>query len=502
MNREEAEILVARHFDGDLSAAEKEALQRELASDRALAELFSEQELAHRHLETLKLRWSLPADFAQRVAAGLPATSEKETLIARYFDGGLSAAEQEQLKRELAQDRELAELFNEQELAHRNLETLKLRWSLPADFTAQVLSQLPQAPEFVSQSEGTVFNWRALAVAASVLLVMGLVLGAAYINRDAGIRPDDGVAEKDDRRLPPVLVDAGPRAEVVAYSAGNVTVADTRGVTREKTVERQVALPAEVQAPADTHAVVRVGGGKAVLSPGAKARLSAKGEGVTLQPLDGDVYMEADADGVMDAQVADVAVSVKKAGVTLRRRGNQYRAEPSHGETTLRHGALTASVSDKQFAIIEEDGAFQVQEGARPQLDTWAAAGRADELKRHVATLMGVRVNDINVEKWNEVIAGLAAQPTERATHAAFMRFALRMSLLEDSATEEIHAFEKIAEILAVGTTEEDVPASLRMMLKLAEKRFEDPEQKAILKAQFKRWREECERHAREQRSR
>ncbi|HRJ78960.1 MAG TPA: hypothetical protein PLF37_10670, partial [Planctomycetota bacterium] len=83
-----------------------------------------------------------------------------------------------------------------------------------------------------------------------------------------------------------------------------------------------------------------------------------------------------------------------------------------------------------------------------------------------------------------------------------FMRFALRMSLLEDSATEEIHAFEKIAEILAVGTTEEDVPASLRMMLKLAEKRFEDPEQKAILKAQFKRWREECERHARDQRSR
>ena len=126
MTREETEILIARYFDGDLSAAEKAALDRELEATRELAELFNEQELAHRNLETLKLSWSLPADFAARVTLNLPA-AEKETLVARYFDGDLSAAEQEQLKRELANDRELAELFNDQQAAHRNLETLKLR---------------------------------------------------------------------------------------------------------------------------------------------------------------------------------------------------------------------------------------------------------------------------------------------------------------------------------------------------------------------------------------
>ncbi len=506
MNREELEILIARHFDGDLSSAEKELLMSHVAADRELAELFSEQEVAHRNLETLKLRWALPADFSSRVVANLPATSEFETLIARYFDGDLSTAEKEQLEREIAAEPELASLFNDQELAHRDLESLKLRWTLPADFTSHVMAQLPGAPAFDSEDVATSsFNWRSLAMAASILLVMGLMLGVAYVNRNEGL-PAEGVATDGKATKQPIQTpsEVKPLTSVFAYSTGDVRIADAGSITVNKSINREIALPADIAAPADTHAVVKIGNGTAVLSPGARARFTQRPEGVSMQPLDGDIYMEADADSVMDAQVSDVSVSVEKGGMTLRRRGCEYFAEPSHGNARLRHGLVVASMNEKQFAVIQDNGAFSVQQGSRPQLDNWAAAGRADELKRHVAKLAGVQPDDLNLKRWNSFIAGLAAKPQERATNAAFMRIMLDSGLLNEISEEEINTearqtLVKIIEILEYGTRESDIPPPVRLMLKAFEKNLTTPEFRSMIKDHIRRFSEECEKEAQRQ---
>jgi len=491
MTREETEILIARYFDGDLSAAEKAALDRELGAQRELAELFNEQELAHRNLETLKLSWSLPADFAARVTLNLPA-AEKETLVARYFDGDLSAAEQEQLKRELANDRELAELFNDQQAGHRNLETLKLRWSLPADFAKGVLAGLPEQ----ERQEAPVariysIHWKQVAMAASVALVAGLILLNSYISQPVNMPPiaDGGF----DRNLP----QPAPRAYVSTYSSGEVSVAAAGNTVADKSFKGDVILPAVISAPADAHAVVKVENGTAVLPKGARARLSANNGRLSLEPIEGDLYLESDADGLVDASVADVSVSVQKGGVTLRKQGKQYFAQPSHGQATLKGRSNTLSVSARElnFGVISEDGAIEIQQGEAAPLADWAAEGRADELRRHVQKLFKVKIDDLN--KWNEVIKAMAAQPAERARQAAFMKFMVEESLLEQVSPEQQDAFKAIAEILTVGTTDEDIDPRTKDGIKMMHEMLKDEQTRQLVKQFIKSWFDDCGRIAR-----
>jgi anti-sigma factor RsiW len=495
MTREETEILIARYFDGDLNAAEKAALDRELAKERELAELFNEQELAHRNLETLKLSWSLPADFAARVTLNLPA-AEKETLVARYFDGDLSAAEQEQLKRELANDRELAELFNDQQAAHRNLETLKLRWSLPADFAKGVLAGLPEQ----ERQEAPVariysIHWKQVAMAASVAIVAGLILLNSYISQPVQMPP---IAEGGfDRNLP----EPAPRAYVSTYSSGEVRVAAAGNTVADKSFKGDVILPAVISAPADAHAVVKVENGTAVLPKGARARLSANNGRLALEPIEGDLYLESDADGLVDASVADVSVSVQKGGVTLRKQGKQYFAQPSHGQATLkgRSGTMFVSARELNFGVISENGSIEIQQGEAAPLADWAAEGRADELRRHVQNLFKIKIDDLN--KWNEVIKAMAAQPGMRATNALMMQFMVEEKLLEKCTVEQQEAFAGIAKILAVGTTEDDIDARAKGYLEAMKKSLQDEgrreQAQQFVKLIIERWFEDCGRIAR-----
>ncbi|CAG0959695.1 hypothetical protein PLCT2_00682 [Planctomycetaceae bacterium] len=490
MTREETEILIARYFDGDLNAADKAALDRELAKERELAELFNEQELAHRNLETLKLSWSLPADFAARVTLNLPA-AEKETLVARYFDGDLSAAEQEQLKRELASDRELAELFNDQQAAHRNLETLKLRWSLPADFAKGVLAGLPEQ----EREEATVariysIHWKQVAMAASVAIVAGLILLNSYISQPVKIAE---IAETWDKHLPA----AAARTFVAAYSSGDVRVADAAATVTNKNFKGDLILPAEISAPADTHVVINVGNGTAVLPKGARARLSTNKGRLALEPLDGDLYLESDADGLVDASVSDVSVSVQKGGVTLRKQGKQYFAQPSHGQATLKGRTSTQLVSARElnFGVISENGVIEIQQGEAAPLADWAAEGRADELRRHVQNLFKIKIDDLN--KWNEVIKAMAAQPAERARQAAFMKFMVDESLLEQVSPEQQDAFKAIAEILTVGTADEDIDQRTKDGISMMHEMLKDEQTRLLVKQFIKSWFEDCGRIAR-----
>lgn len=489
MNREEAEILVARYFEGDLSAAEKDALNQELASDRELASLFSDQDLAHRNLETLKLRWSLPADFAARVTENLPVL-EKEKLVARYFDGDLSTAEKDQLKRELAQDRDLAALFSAQEVAHRDLGTLKLRWSLPADFTASVLAGLPAEREEAPVARIYSIHWKQVAMAASVAIIVGLVFSMAYISQPVSM---PGIVANWDKLLP----EAAPRAYVSTYSTGDVRVADLGSTTVNKSFKGDVILPAEITAPAEAHVVVNVGSGTAVLPKGAKARLSAVNGRLTLEPVEGDLYLEADADGAMDASVSDVSVSVQKGGVTLRKQGKNYLAEPSHGQATLRGRKSTANVSahEMQFGVISADGNFEIQKGEAAPLADWAAAGRADELRRHVQNLFNIKIDDLN--KWNEVIDAMAAQPAERARQAAFMQFMVEEKLLEQCSPEQQEAFAAIAKILAEGTAADDVGKDTRDAISMMKEMLKDEQLKQLVKFAIKGWFDDCGRISR-----
>ena len=493
MNREEAEILVARYFEGDLSAAEKDALNKELASDRELASLFSDQDVAHRNLETLKLRWSLPADFAARVTENLPVL-EKEKLVARYFDGDLSTAEKDQLKRELAQDRDLAALFSDQEIAHRDLETLKLRWTLPADFTSSVLAGLPATQDREDAPVARVYSihWKQVAMAASVAIVAGLVFTMAFISQPVGM---PGIVASFDKNLPP----AAPRAYVSTYSSGDVRVSDAGSTVLNKSFKGDVILPAEITAPSDTHVVLNIGSGTAVLPKGAKARLVANDGRVSIVPVDGDLYLESDADGVMDATVSDVSVSVQKGGVTLRKQGEKYFAEPSHGKATLKGRAHSASVSahEMQFGVISQDGAIEIQKGEGTPLADWAAAGRADELKRHVVTLMKLKESDISVERWNEVIKAMAAQPAERARQAAFMQFMVDEKLLEQVSPEQQGAFAAIAKILAEGTTQDDIDKDTRDAVELMKEMLKDEQARQWVKFMIKGWFDDCGRISR-----
>jgi hypothetical protein len=494
MTREETEILIARYFDGDLNAADKAALDRELAKERELAELFNEQELAHRNLETLKLSWSLPADFAARVTLNLPA-AEKETLVARYFDGDLSAAEQEQLKRELANDRELAELFNDQQGAHRNLETLKLRWSLPADFAKSVLAGLPERErEEAPVARIYSIHWKQVAMAASVAIVAGLILLNSYISQPVKF---GDIADNWDKDLPP----AAARTYVSTYSNGDVRVADAGATVTNKNFKGDVILPVVISAPADAHAVVKVENGTAVLPKGARARLSTNKGRLALEPLEGDLYLESDADGLVDASVADVSVSVQKGGVTLRKQGKQYFAQPSHGQATLkgRSSTLLVSARELNFGVISENGAIEIQQGEAAPLADWAAEGRADELRRHVQNLFKVKIDDLN--KWNEVIKAMAAQPGMRATNALMMQFMVDEKLLEKCTVEQQEAFAGIARILAVGTTDDDIDARTKGYLEAMRKSLQDEgrreQAQQFVKLIIERWFEDCGRIAR-----
>ena len=106
------------------------------------------------------------------------------------------------------------------------------------------------------------------------------------------------------------------------------------GRERTRRFEGVLSLPAEVSAPHDTHAVIEIKGGTAVLSPGARARLTdVDADGMPdFEPLDGDLYLESSGAG-MRGRLGTMSVDVD-GGMTLRRTGSGYSLEPSHGDYT------------------------------------------------------------------------------------------------------------------------------------------------------------------------
>jgi hypothetical protein len=327
-------------------------------------------------------------------------------------------------------------------------------------------------------------------LAASVAIVAGLILLNSYISQPVKIAE---IAETWDKNLPA----AAARTFVSTYSSGDVRVADAGATVTNKSFKGDVILPAVISAPADAHAVVKVENGTAVLPKGAKARLSANDGRLMLEPIEGDLYLESDADGLLDASVSDVSVSVQKGGVTLRKQGSQYFAQPSHGQATLKGRKNTAFVraSEMQFGVISEGGAFEIQQGEAAPLADWAAEGRADELRRHVQNLFKIKIDDLN--KWNEVIKAMAAQPAERARQAAFMKFMVEESLLEQVSPEQQEAFKAIAEILAVGTADEDVDQRTKDGISMMHEMLKDEQTRQLVKQFIKSWFEDCGRIAR-----
>ena len=178
---------------------------------------------------------------------------ELELLCSRHFDGDLSAAEQARLDAALAGDAELRSLFESLRRAHQGVSLLAGIAPLPADFTRRIMGALDQKPD--AEAEAPVHtlptrSWGTLiAAAAAIVLVLGLVFAASFINPpETPVTPPVARGGNGPEVTPPVVEDTRPRAEVVAYSNGTLRLTDGAGAVREdKTVQGKVILPATVQ---------------------------------------------------------------------------------------------------------------------------------------------------------------------------------------------------------------------------------------------------------------
>lgn len=401
---------------------------------------------------------------------------ELELLCSRHFDGDLDAAEQARLDAALSGDAELRSLFESLRRAHESVALLAQMHPLPADFTRRVLGALDeeaaQAPIHALPTRG----WGTMiAAAAAIVLAIGLVFGASYINTpETPITPPIAKGSGPDV-VPPVVEDTRPRAEVVAYSNSKLRLTDGAGTVSEGNVSGKVILPATVQAPADTHAVLQVGGGTAVLPPGAKARLSdVDADGVpNVEAIEGDLYIES-GDRQFSSRVNDVRLRVRRGGFTLRRTVEGIVIEPSFGAATVGN----ESVSFRQCAVINA-GKVEVSACPNAALDPWAIDGRLDAIKGEIRKVLGSRYDQFATAHWGhyeQMLRGIMASPAEAATNAFAVKFFVKHGWLDDRSEDERQVIVNIADIIGQGTTEQDVPMQMRQMFKVLEEELKkDP---------------------------
>ena len=395
-----------------------------------------------------------------------------ELLASRYFDGDLSPADNAELEAALAASPELRALHADLERVHNSV-TLLATHRLPVDFTSRILDGIDQAERPVLQLPTR--SWNHWAAAAAVLLTFGLLVGAAVYN--TGGRPVDApqVAFNKPATRGDVgtgaVVERGPSANLVAFSDGEVEVVSLSGREFTKRFEGSVSLPAEVSAPSNTHAVIELRGGTAVLSPGARARLTdSDADGMPdVEPLDGDLYMESSGTS-MRGRVGTMSVNVD-GGMTLRRTGSGYVLEPSHGGAQVdgRH------FSFRERAVFGPDG-LEVSPREVQMLDEWAVRGRADAIRVQVKRLLREKFERIPAEhwsRWETMLHGVLSRPHERATYAHTLRFLLKYDFLEGSSADEREAWGTIAAILAEGTTLADIPVQIMEWFRLAEEEFQ-----------------------------
>lgn len=440
---------------------------------------------------------------------------ELEAMCSRFFDGDLSADERGRLQRSLQEDAELDELFADLERSHRGMEMVRTHWALPRDFTSQIMAgiedgQPDRAP--AEQPEGRILRFSSTrwwaAAAAAVLFCGGIVVGAAWMaenGRDEGAGAggssvatvSDGGNDAGDGLEKPR---PQARATVEAYSSGTLEIVDADG-RRASGVDlvEEVSLPAEVRAPKGSHAVVKLGRGTVVLAPGAAARLldvDADG-GPEMEPVDGDLYVESAGDAPVRTRLRpDLTMNVRDAGVTLSRGEGGYVARPSFGQVQLSGSSQTTSLGWLQRALVSEDGSVSLESCDGSDLEGWATAGRVDELKRQLRIALGeeefARIPPEQWQEWDDMILGLASRPVERATHAYVLHWLLEHGWFEDSTDEVRGAFERIADLLAEGTSDDDVLEFVRINLRRLERVLR---REPGLLQQFKQgWREEWER--------
>lgn len=390
-----------------------------------------------------------------------------ELLASRHFDGDLSAAEQAELDQALSNDAELRALHAELERVHNSVSMLAEN-RLPADFTSRIIGALP-ASNVIKLAPRTWNHW---AAAAAAVLVFGVLFAALVTNGgNTGYTPVAKDAPKDTTpKVGPVEVYTGPKANVLVYSDGDMQLAGK--LTRR--FQGDVKLPAEFAAPADTHAVIEVGGGTAVLSPGARARLAdADADGQPdLEPVDGDVYLESN--NGFRGRISDRAVNVR-GGVILHRTADGYRAVPSHGGMSIGD----VSVRYRECALIGADG-IVIEACQLEALDDWAIRGRADAIKEQLKRILGDQYAEIPSEHWQQfdrLLRGVLSRPWERATYAYTLRFLLKYEFIEQATQSELDAWEAIAGILADGTTEGDIPVQVLELFRKVEERFEEDPQ-------------------------
>lgn len=404
------------------------------------------------------------------------AEHELELLCSRSFSvdpaDRLSVPEQDRLNQAVARDADLAELMQLLSRAHSAV-SLAAEHKLPADFKARVLAGLDTAEPELAPVYKLRFAAAPLLVAAALVLTLGLVFIVSAVNQIGRPAGDGfGVAAKPDPEVKPdtpVL----PTAQIYVSSSESFTVRD--GANRQRTetsMDAQVSLPAEVQAPANAHTVIKVGNGTAVLSPGSRARLSdVDADGTpNFEPVEGDLYLETRG-GQVRSRIGTVDLRLSRGGVTLRRTEGGYTAMPSHGGTSV--GGRNVAL--RQCAFVGEDG-VRLDACDANGLDEWAVSGRVDAIKHEVRKLLGARFDQIGAERWQgweKMLRGVLTRPSESASHAYSIRFLLKYGFFEDAGADENAAWTRIADILGEGTSEADIPVPMLEMFHAFEKELE-----------------------------
>lgn len=436
---------------------------------------------------------------------------ELELLCSRHFDADLTQAEATALEAALNDDPSLREFFDALQSAHDSMGLLHDAWKLPHDFTSKILDQVEDE---LSDRDNVITmptrRFAPFAVAAALLLAVGLIIGVGMATKTSG-KPAGGPSTIAKSGTPSTTVkdtdvsDPTPEAsgtEVVAFSHGSMTVVDADGKTfTGANLKQSIKFPATVSAPSDQHAVVEFGDATAVLSAGSSARLlEADADGISdIEPVEGDVYLETR--DRMRAQLSQTRVELLNGGVTLRRTSDGFVIEPSHGQTDLYRDNTTQTVDPRHAVVIDASG-VQFEEREQPRLDDWVVSGRLDAVKRQLRVLIGDDFDKITSqqwEQWDRMMRGMLSNPMNRAMYAMSIRLLLKHGWLEETTAQERTAIESIADILAEGTSETDVPEILREYFRAIDEQLtKNPD---TLRDIAKAWKERVEREATENHS-
>ncbi|MCA8917374.1 MAG: hypothetical protein KDB90_18445 [Planctomycetes bacterium] len=425
-----------------------------------------------------------------------------ELLASRFFDGDLSPSEKSELDAALATDAELRALHAELGRVHNSI-SLLAEQRLPAGFKDRILQALDVDEEVTKTNviQLPTAGWRHWAAAAAVVMLVSLLVAAAAFNnngmRDGTVAyqpptPKGGSVGSGDAPI------VAPSTKVVAFSDGEFELKSQKVTQRTSRFEGNVSLPAQISAPADTHAVIEVKGGTAVLSPGSSARLTdVDADGIPdIEPIDGDMYLES-AGANVRSRYDGMAISVD-GGLTLRRTATGYDAEPSHGGVVIGD----AHFGFRQCASLGVSG-VEVRDCPEAMLDDWAIRGRADGIKQQLKKILGERYERIPAahwKQWDKLLRGVLSQPSQSATYAYVVRFFVKYDFFEAATPEELSAWETIADLLAEGTSEGDIPVQMLEAFKQAEDAFDkDPQAladfKTMLRESIERMAENHRRH-------